>query len=467
MAREGAAMGNGARHGRGRAAQPARLLFCVAWFLAGIRPALGAEESPAPVTVPIESGALPNIATERRSIDLPTVLRLAQEQNLVIAQAAEAVHEQEAARRGAQAQALPNVGISAGVARLLPNIATVAGVPAGRVTLFISPGRVYYDAQVAKFAVRSAEFNREGVTQDVLLEATARYANLQLAQGLVRVAEQSVFQAQELVRQTEGLQQGGLALNADVLRARAQLGEEHQRLVEAQREFKAASISLATLLRLPPAVTLVASELQVEMRTLVPPDATPDQLVERALKQRPELTQARAEIRGAEMRRKSALWGALLPTIGVERWLGGVTTDTPQPLRRTWFYAEWRLLDSLGQSARSKIDQAKSQERQARLRQEDLRDQIAGEVLVVQQAVAAAKEQVQVAQQQGAAAEASLAVFRERYQNGLGLQLDVLAGQEALTTARQNLVRAVVGYNLAQAELLTRLGERVTAGMPR
>lgn len=125
-------------------------------------------------------------------------------------------------------------------------------------------------------------------------------------------------------------------------------------------------------------------------------------------------------IREAQVQRKSALWGALIPVIGVERWFGGVTTDTPQAARRTWFYAEWRLLDNLGQSTRSRMDQAASQERQARLRQNALREQIAGEVLAAQQAVAAAKEQVRVAQQQVTAAEGSLTVFRERYANGLG-----------------------------------------------
>jgi outer membrane protein TolC len=415
------------------------------------------------VSVPIETGALQNIGTERRPIDLPTVLRLAREQNLAIAQADEFVDEQAAFRRGARAQGLPNVGFSAGLARLIPNIATVAGIPAGRAALFVAPGRVYYDARAARFAVRAAEFLREDVTQEVLLQATARYSNLQLAQGLVRVAEQSVAQAQELVRQTTELQQGGRALVADVLRGRAQLGQEQQALVEAQKEFKIASINLATLLRIPPMVTLVASETQVAETTLVPVDQPPAGLVETALRRRPELARVSAEIGGAEARRKSALWGAIIPVIGVERWFGGVTTDTPQASRRTWFYAEWRLLDNLGVSAKSKIDQAKSQGRQARLRQEELREQITGEVLASQQGVVAAREQIQVAQQEVAAAEASLVVFQERYRNGLGLQLDVLSGQEAVTRARQNLVRAVVRYNLAEAELLTRTGARIPA----
>ncbi len=417
--------------------------------------------NPPPVRVPIESGSLQNIAAERHAVDLPTVLRLALERNLSIARARESIREQEAVRRGVQAQALPNLGVSAGLARLLPNISTVAGVPAGRATLFISPGRVYYDARSARFAVRSSEFNREAVTQDVLLEATARYSNLELTEGLVRVAEQSVTQARELLRLTEERQKGGLALTADVLRAQARLGEEQQALVEAQKDFKVASITLATLLRLPPAVTLVTSEPNVQERTLVSPEVPQEQLVGQALRQRPELGQAGAELRAARMRRKSALWGALIPTLGVEQWFGGVTTDTPQSDRRIWYYLEWRLLDNLGQSARSKSDQAKSQERQARLRQDELQEQIVGEVLAAQQAVAAAKEQVRVAGQQVTAAEGAVTVFRERYLNGLGLQLDVLAGQQALTAARQNLVRAVVRFNLAQAELQTRLGVRL------
>ena len=54
------------------------------------------------------------------------------EQNLRIAESREQVKEQQALRRGARAQALPNVGLSGGIARLNPNIATVAGVPIAR-----------------------------------------------------------------------------------------------------------------------------------------------------------------------------------------------------------------------------------------------------------------------------------------------------------------------------------------------
>lgn len=80
-------------------------------------------------------------------------------------------------------------------------------------------------------------------------------------------------------------------------------------------------------------------------------------------------------------------------------------------------------------STKGRIDRASSQERQARLRREQLEDQIAGEVLAAQQAVAAARQQIEVARQQVTAAEGALTVFRERYANGLGLQLDVLAAQ--------------------------------------
>src|SRR5262249_35671483 len=205
-------------------------------------------------------------------------------------------------------------------------------------------------------------------------------------------------------------------------------------------------------LLIPPGVTLVARETQGTETTLVPPGEAPESLSTVARRQRPELGEVNAEIQAAGARRKSALWGALLPVFAAERWFGGVTTDTHQSSRRTWYYAEWRLLDNLGQTARSRIDQAKSQERRAGLRRSGLGDQIAGEVLAAQQGVRAAREQIGVAQQEVAAAEASLRVFEERYRNGLGLQLDVLAGQAALTRARQNLVRAVVRYNLAQAE---------------
>src|SRR5438128_4708527 len=122
-------------------------------------PSFGDPGQPAapPVSVPVETGALPAIAGERSPIDLATVIARARNQNLAIVEAHEAIGEQQAVRRGVRAQALPNVGLSAGLARLSPNIATVAGVPAARAWLSIAPGRVFWDARAAKFAVEASE----------------------------------------------------------------------------------------------------------------------------------------------------------------------------------------------------------------------------------------------------------------------------------------------------------------------
>lgn len=445
------------------------IVTVMVWILAGTAASPGAAAGAQPasgrtaVEVHAPTETLPTIAGERREIDLDTVLRLAREQNLTIARAGEEVREQRAEQRLARSQYLPNVGIAAGQAALRPNIATIAGTPAGRVTLSMAPGRVYYDARAARFAVQAAEFRQNDVTQDVLLEATARYLNLQLARGFIGVAQEAVAQAAELERQTRELQSAGLALNADLLRAQARVGEEQQRLVEAQRDFKIASIQLATLLRLPPAVTLIPQPVEAAKPAPAAPDATREALVERALQLRPELGEVSAEIQEAEMRRKGAFWGSMIPFVGVEHWFGGISSAPELPARRVWFFVEWRLLDNLGMSTRGRIDRARSQERQARLRREQLKEQVTGEVLAAQQAIEATAQQIEVARQQVTAAEGALTVFRERYMNGLGLQLDVLAAQRTLAEARQILATAEVRFSLAQAELQNRLGGSIEA----
>jgi outer membrane protein TolC len=56
------------------------------------------------------------------------------------------------------------------------------------------------------------------------------------------------------------------------------------------------------------------------------------------------------------------------------------------------------------------------------------------------------------------AAEAALDLSQVRFKGGVGIGLDVLDAEAALSEARSNVVAAIVGYDVAQVALLRALG---------
>jgi multidrug efflux system outer membrane protein len=450
---------------------------CAVRFILGLAmlsaagPTVGQTAPPAAApSAPSVSGsiALPRPdflkAAPTRTIGLDEVLRLARTQNPTVGIAEQRVREARANRSLAQAQLLPDLNVAAGLARLLPNIATVAGVPTGRAKLYLAPGKLLYDLRASREDLKAATAGQQTATADALTLGAEEYYELVRAEAFVQIAEQAVARSQELVRVSQELENGGAGLKSDTLRSQAQLAADRQFLLRSQEAYREAAVSLATTLLLPPEPLLVPGLERAQPETLVQETDT-EMLIRRALSARPEVREAKAAVAADRAREKGALWSALVPALGVEQWFGGVSNH-PADDRRTWYFAEWKLFDELGQSAAARKQAAAAQRRSDELRADQLRAEITAGVVQAAGATRVARAQIETAQEGVIAARAALELSQVRLQGGVGLALEVLQAQDALTRAEVNLVDAIVEYNRAQVELRSRIGDPVGAPMP-
>jgi outer membrane protein TolC len=114
---------------------------------------------------------------------LLSVLKLAQERNLTIAQARERANEQRANLAGARAELLPNLKFDTGIGRTLGNISNIADVPNARATLFLNPARSIFTAKAVGRLTQASEADLQSATQGTLLTAIVQYYDLLRAQG--------------------------------------------------------------------------------------------------------------------------------------------------------------------------------------------------------------------------------------------------------------------------------------------
>jgi outer membrane protein TolC len=392
-------------------------------------------------------------------------LRLATANNLEIQEARARIREAQGTKNQALAEFLPAISYSFTARAVDGRIQASFGElgdrtfstlnPAGVLSLTVDPGKALFDTLAAYKLLDATTHQEEGVTQQTLLTVAQRYFALEQAQAQVAIAEQAVAASHELVRLSRDRESLGVGLKVDVLRAEAQLAEDEEFRSQTQKEFRDASIALALALKLDPGVTLFPHEPAVKQLTVIPPAAPLDDLLRRASSQRPEVKEFSLRAEAAKDQRKAFWWKALGPKVvgTVEESAIGRSFDLGNRQIYSGFIG-WTLSpSSIGeiQAAGARLDQTKIQA-------ERVRESVKAEVIQARETVLTAQEQIEAAHRGVQAAEASLALSQVRLEGGVGLTLEVLEAQEALTTTRTALVGAIVQYNTAQASLLRAIG---------
>jgi outer membrane protein TolC len=113
-----------------------------------------------------------------------------------------------------------------------------------------------------------------------------------------------------------------------------------------------------------------------------------------------------------------------------------------------------------GFATKAKVDQARAQYNQARLQKEDIVDQIA--VNIKQACLNLVESKTVIDSQKDTVVEATeaLRLSNVRFDNGVGINLDVLDAQTSLAQVEQNLAQGIYDYLMAKAQLNRVMGRQ-------
>jgi outer membrane protein len=262
------------------------------------------------------------------------------------------------------------------------------------------------------------------------------------AKALTQIAAASVKELEEQVKVARARLQAGVLTNADLLRVVvAQANARQQEIVAAT----AADVARANLLNV---IGLPADDSSIdfeEPRTLLAlaaqslPEA--HAATREAERRRPEMAQARLQMRAADKSR-TARWLSLLPEVDAEGGylrIDGQLFAPPDQwyvgVRANWAIWEWGSSFYQARAA-GKLAQA------AAFDAESQRRAVATEVQTGLSQTRAAGVAVEVAETAIASAEEAYRVTNALLQAGSATTTDLLDAQSALTTARLNLTRA-------------------------
>ena len=372
--------------------------------------------------------------------------------------------------RAAQAARLPRVAVQAGYSMLDTEPAARANLgPAplqfpvaeknslswqamATLPLYTS-GRIRAGIEAAGAALRASQTREAGEMLALKLRVAEAYVNVLRARRAVAVAGSHVGSLESHAQDAANLHDQGMVPRNDLLAAQVALADARQGAIKANNALDLARSAYNRLLGRPLEQAVVLADLQ--------PDAIADplpQLTRRALDQRPELRVLQERIQALQ-RQAAAIRAESGPQLALSGGYG-YQQNRYQVHEGQWrveLGMQWQLID--GGLTRHRASAAGRQAAALQAQYDDLRSLVELEVRQQWLAVGETRQRIGVTEQAVAQAEENLRVNRERYENGLATNSEVLDAETLRTLSESNHANAIYDAVVAALRLKRAVGE--------
>ncbi len=299
------------------------------------------------------------------------------------------------------------------------------------------------------------EFESDSRKFDVMAGAALAYMEGLKAMAMVKMHEANQRVMEELLVLVKQRQRGGVATGLDIARLDAQIATERQLASTSRYDVEHSKLTLLNLLAIPYDIKLaLTDDLKSEIGEV--PDT--QGAVESALSARPEVQAQFTRVKASELAH-SSITGERLPSLVAQgdyglignRWNNTLDTYNMALLLQIPIFD--------GAQREGRIAEARSQVKQEALRMRAVLNQVKMEVHDALAAVAAAKEQVAIAQAGLQMATKELDLARERYAVITAASyFELTNGLTSVARGRENLVNALFQLNAARVNLARSTG---------
>jgi outer membrane protein TolC len=304
-------------------------------------------------------------------------------------------------------------------------------------------------------ARKLAEVSRQDIElqrQLVTLAVKEAYINTLFAQRLIRVQRQALERAELNLKSVQGFYDVGTRPKSDVVRAEVDVANARVDNIRADNAERVARVALNTAI----GVSATTKFELVDTLVYVKVTDSSDNLVAEALRRRPEYTQGKLRIEGAESLLKRSFRDFFPDVVGTGSY-GGVRTD----LNESWtagISLNWSIFDGGNRFARYREAKANLDASKERLKATEL--DISREVEQTRSTVIETDERILAAQAAVASAQENFRLVQGRFDAGVGTILDLTDAQLALTQAQNVEAQALADFRIALARLDRALGRR-------
>jgi len=324
-------------------------------------------------------------------------------------------------------------------------------------------GRIGAAIKIAKYGKTYTQAAIDAARHDISVEADRAYLDAVAARQAESVYREAERLADSNLAVVQKLFDQGEVSEFDLLRAKVQAANTRPERIAAENNSRLALDYLRNVLALSADTELLFDSAITEVAI---PELDLEALVDEATKARPEIHQSDQMIQIRDKMVSIASSG-YRPSLGISsqvQWytyrddFSKISLDTDSWFR-SWNVAlvlDWPIFT--GFETTGKVRQAKVDYTQSRLARSQLIRRIR---LEVRDALGRARESKQRVRAIGETVEQALRgveIAQVRFQNGVGIQLELLDAQVALTTARVNRIAALHDLAVAVSELRRAVG---------
>ena len=301
--------------------------------------------------------------------------------------------------------------------------------------------------------------------QQIVFTVTRRFYELNTARQKVEVAESSVSAARTVAQSAQARFERGLGTKPEALQADQQSAQAEFDLEAARGALSDAQVAFVESLGILPTTKLQVAGVSEKLLSEYSTDTLED-LIQRALWQRPDLVAKLANIRArrAEVRKAHA---AYYPKVALDAKAGWTQLDVSvknspyfgghEPVYGAGLSIEFPLFD--GFARRKKLRIAESELRGAEDELAHSRDSAIREVWKARTDFETAIRKQESAAKLVTVAESVFAVSFEVYQHGFGTYVDVVNAQRNLIAARSVIVDTRSAIFTSQSALALSIGD--------
>lgn len=381
------------------------------------------------------------------------------------------IDEAKAAVKEANEKYLPDVSVSGSYLYLpvnaninIKNAAPGSGGPKVSQAIYgsmnaslplYSGGKLKYGIESAKYLEEAARLDADDNREALILNTINAYSNLYKSKATVALVKENLDQSNQRVKDFTNLEKNGLIARNDLLKVSLQSSNIELALLDAESNYKLASVNMALMLGLPEQTILLADAESLQQTGTLKTIEEYEQLA----------LQGRKDIGALALRKKVSDLGIktvkadIYPSLALTA--GYIAADLPNFLTITnaitvGVGVKYNL-SSLWKT-KSKIDQAEARVQQITASQDMLNDNIRLQINQAYQGYLLSQKKIEVYQKAVEQAAENYRITKNKYDNALATTTDLLDADVAQLQTKLNVSNATADAVVAYNKLLQTAG---------
>jgi outer membrane protein TolC len=308
--------------------------------------------------------------------------------------------------------------------------------------------------RAARTAEQAAQLNYQDILDVVTFAVGNAYLQIIEADSRIAAQEAQARNAQALYDQALADYQVGISPRIDATRTEVQLHSEEYTLSVDRNNFEIAKLTLARAIGLPLGQHFEIAD-RLPYADVNPPSA--EDALNTAYKSRADFRAAFDSMKAAQQA-LSAAKSERYPVLAANGSYGDIGTTFGHSHGDFSFQAGVSVPVFTGGRIKGDITQAEAELEQRKAETENLRGQVDYDVRTALLNLAAAKEQVDVAQRNLGLADENLARSKDRFTSGVTDSVEVVQSEQSLASANDQYITGVYNHNLAKLMLARAIG---------